>query len=565
MKKSMKAKSAEAMGIAELYEALLATEEKANQGLRDFGTAVEVLLDAPTGTFTVSHNGSVEFSMKVDDEKALESLKPLNGAIWRVANSVAASAKAASAKKAEEQRAEETAESAIVSAMDATACCPTYAKPRRQRGEVDTAKSLREAMVGLVNDINDAASRENVPEVFSYVIDNGSCLVKAGDDICASAWVSGDIDAQMSTERTMVGAFSKLRAMSWRRFDALKHAQWTKEGRPINKKHGFSGARYARRDDTARLAKTARRTPVDALSPVPAPTPATSAVVAKPTLEERLKEIVDAANAEMSAWKGELTVSSDDIGIYVYAGKIPVASAPKGIGEEKAFEVISKRIRSFVDSARGAYERRLKNGERIAELEYNSACDKAMAARFGYKPEEAKAEEVKEEAKAEEVKEEAKAEEVKEEAKAEEVKEEKDWLWGPNPEVAKAIVSEMKKIVRSFNQKTRMRFAPLKGVVDETDLTMTIRGFTRGVVAMCGSEPCYITMFPLVGNNSTAEEMLAHLSAGMKALCENRIARFESIRAEMERVDQLHSISSRREALKAAEQALDKELEAMAM
>ena len=135
----------------------------------------------------------------------------------------------------------------------------------------------------------------------------------------------------------------------------------------------------------------------------------------------------------------------------------------------------------------------------------------------------------------------------------------KPWDLGPNPEIASAIVKAVNDAVSIFNRSLLMIFgdvADLLGGKDE--MRMTARGFTRGIVVSCGKAPCFITMFPLMGNNKTTEESVAFVTAKIAAIGESRTKFYQAVAAEHSRQEKLRSISEKRAAL-------DEELKSMAM
>ena len=129
----------------------------------------------------------------------------------------------------------------------------------------------------------------------------------------------------------------------------------------------------------------------------------------------------------------------------------------------------------------------------------------------------------------------------------------------PNPEMASAIVKAVNDAVGAFNRSLLMMFGEVADLLGgKEEMRLTAKGFTRGIVVSVGKSPCFITMFPLIGNNKTTEESVAFVTAKIAAIGESRTKFYQAVAAEHARQEKLRSISEKRVAL-------DEELKAMAM
>ena len=241
---------------------------------------------------------------------------------------------------------------------------------------------------------------------------------------------------------------------------------------------------------------------------------------------ERLDEIVKSANEKLAEiGEDPITVTSDSVGVYLAEGTIPLCSIPKGVGSaDDALNNVEARILKFVDEVRGVVDRRKHNVQRAKELEADSAWDMAILERAN--PEIDKSELYK---------------------------------LGPNAEAASAIVDAAKKSVKSFNASLRFKFEGLDEILGDNDeRKMSLKGFTRGIVVSFGEDPCFISMFPLVGNNASVEETAAFVGAHIASIGDSRMKYYARIYEEYERKNKLVELSAKKDALEA-------EISAMAM
>lgn len=302
------------------------------------------------------------------------------------------------------------------------------------------------------------------------IFDGARCIVKSGDREVANVLADEDV----------FGAFKRCKAAIWKSVDDAK--PWRKE------------------EPEKRVERVA-------------------------SFEERLGDVVRSASEKLVAL-GEpaLAASSDAAGFYVKSGEIPICSVPRGVGSAKeALEKASSRLLSFVDSARGAVERRRRADARASEIETDSGWDIAMIAR-----------------------------------NCPDVDTSEPWKLGPNPEAASTIVEATKKAVRAFNASIRHKFDEVSGLLGLDTMKMSVRGFTRGLVVAFGAETCFVTSFPLVANNSTTEETSAYVGATIASIGESRVKYYASIEEEISRHGKIRAIAEKKAAL-------ERELAEMAM
>lgn len=310
--------------------------------------------------------------------------------------------------------------------------------------------------------------------VIAFVFDGGRCIVRSGDRDIADEVTTDDIWA----------SFKRCRAAIWQCVDDAK---------PAKARRTFE--RFDRR-------------------------------VEKPDFAHKLQGVVDSANDKLrEIGENELSVESDVVGFYVKSGTLPVASLPKGVGSaDEALEKITEKVWSFVNSAKGAAERRKQCSERAAEVEADSQWDMSFVKKANPEADESK-----------------------------------PWALGPNPEMASAIVKAVNDAVSTYNRSLLMMFGEVAEILGGKDgMRLTAKGFTRGIVVSVGKSPCFITMFPLMGNNKTTEESVAFVTAKIAAIGESRTKFYQAVAAEHARQEKLRSISEKRAAL-------DEELKAMAM
>lgn len=242
---------------------------------------------------------------------------------------------------------------------------------------------------------------------------------------------------------------------------------------------------------------------------------------------ERLDEIVKSANEKL-AELGEppISVDSDSVGVYLKAGDIPLCSLPKGVGSaDEALDKAKTQVRKFVDTARGVVDRRKRNVERAKDLESDSAWDVAI---------------------------------LKQANPAMEVEEDELWKLGPNAEAAATIVEAAKKSIRAFNASLRFRFDEVSALIGPDAMKLSLKGFTRGIVVSFGTEPCFISMFPLVTNNAEVEETAMYVGATIEAMGKTRMEYYERVSKECGRQAQMRELAAKKDALEG-------EIAAMAM
>ena len=240
----------------------------------------------------------------------------------------------------------------------------------------------------------------------------------------------------------------------------------------------------------------------------------------------RLQDEIVSANEKLrEIGETELSVESDVVGFYVKSGTLPVASLPKGVGSaDEALSKITEKVWSFVNSAKGAAERRKQCSDRAAEIEADSQWDLSFVKKANPEADDTK-----------------------------------PWALGPSPEMASAIVKAVNDAVSTFNRSLLMTFGEVADLLGgKEEMRLTAKGFTRGIVVSAGKSPCFITMFPLMGNNKTTEESVSFVTAKIAAIGESRTKFYQAVAAEHARQEKLRSISEKRVAL-------DEELKAMAM
>ena len=244
------------------------------------------------------------------------------------------------------------------------------------------------------------------------------------------------------------------------------------------------------------------------------------------SFSERLDEIVKSANEKLAEIGEEpISVKADSVGVYLAEGKIPLYSIPKGVGSaDDALEKVKAQIWEFVDAVRGTVDRRKHNVQRAKELEADSAWDMAILEKANPGMDKSEL-----------------------------------WKLGPNADAASAIVEAAKKAVKSFNASLRFKFDGLAEILGENDeRKMSVRGFTRGIVVSFGDDPCFISMFPLVGNNSSVDETAAFVGAHIASIGESRMKYYARISEEHARQQKLMDLAAKKDAL-------ESEIAAMAM
>ena len=520
--------------VGDLVDCLDEEAASANKKLAENGVSERIAVSLDGGRMFVKVDEKEEFSTPVDDKTARSSYNPASSAIKRAMKNLISAARLSEVAPVE-QTDDSSSGGALGRAFDEAFGKPfdrTFEKRgfKKPRGEGYTGgKTFREEMMWTINHINERAGQDGVKMLFTSEIGNGHCVVKGDGEVIIDVLADFDVDSVMTNE-VFFGPLRAIKKRIWRLFDDIN---------PM-KKHD---ARHVRREYATAPRINERKDgdkTNEAKKPVEPP---------KRPFNERLSEIVCKANEELSKINVEqLVVSSDSVGVYVCSGRIPVVSEPVGIKDDDSMvKSMNDKIWDFVHSARGAFERRQNDSERIGVLEYDTACDKAMYEKYNAKPAEVQSE--------------GGAEEKSEGASDDSG----DWKYFHDPDVAASIVRAVKRAIKPFNRTAGVRFYGLSTKIGEDAITMSIRGFSRGVVVMIGGEPCYITSFPLVGNNKTAEETIAYMEGAIKDLCEKRMAHLEAIKSEFERFDRLHELSNRREALRKESETLDNALKAMAM
>lgn len=244
------------------------------------------------------------------------------------------------------------------------------------------------------------------------------------------------------------------------------------------------------------------------------------------SFSERLDEIVKSANEKLSEIGEEpISVTTDSVGVYLAEGKIPICSIPKGVGSaDEAREKVKARIWEFVDAVRGVVDRRKHDVQRAKELEADSAWDMAILEKANPGIDKSEL-----------------------------------WKLGPNADAASAIVEAAKKSVKSFNASLRFKFDGLDEILGENEeRKMSVRGFTRGIVVSFGEDPCFISMFPLVGNNSSVDETAAFVGSHIASIGESRMKYYAGLVEEHNRQNKMRELAAKKDAL-------ESEIAAMAM
>lgn len=243
---------------------------------------------------------------------------------------------------------------------------------------------------------------------------------------------------------------------------------------------------------------------------------------------EKLAAIVKTANEKLAEiGEAEMTVEEDSVGVYVSAGRLAVCSLPKGVGSAgDALAKVGERIKSFVNETVGVVGRRKMNAQRAEDLKGGCEWDLAMLER-------------------------ANLSDDKESVMKE------PWKYGPCAESSEEIVSAAKNAAKAFNTSIRHKFEELDEEV-VGGIRMKVSGYTRGVVVSFGDEACFVTNFPLVGNNATVTETAAYVGTTVKAIGDSRIEFYEKVCAETSRKNKLKELAERKDALMA-------EITAMAM
>ena len=244
------------------------------------------------------------------------------------------------------------------------------------------------------------------------------------------------------------------------------------------------------------------------------------------SFSERLDEIVKSANDKLAEIGEEpISVTSDSVGVYVSEGKLPICSIPKGVGSaDDALEKVKAQIWEFVDAVRGVVDRRKHDVQRAKELEADSAWDMAILEKANPGIDKSEL-----------------------------------WKLGPNADAASAIVEAAKKAVKSFNASLRFKFDGLDDILGENEeRKMSVRGFTRGIVVSFGDDPCFISMFPLVGNNSSVDETAAYVGSHIASIGESRMKYYAGLVEEHNRQNKMRELAAKKDAL-------ESEIAAMAM
>jgi hypothetical protein len=257
---------------------------------------------------------------------------------------------------------------------------------------------------------------------------------------------------------------------------------------------------------------------------------------------DRLKDEVDAANKKLSEiGEANLAVETDSAGFYLLHGKIPVFSVAKGVGSaDEALDRARARIWEYVNGVRGVVDRRKNNEKRASEVEADSSWSVEILKKANPSIEDSEAWNVA-------------------------VKDGEVWKFGPNPDAAAVIVEAAKKAKNAFNAQIRFKFDSIEDCIGDGNKRMKVSGYMRGVVVSFGNDPCFISTFPVVGNNSTVEEAAAYVERTLSAIGESRIKFYESICAEMSRQKKLRDMAAKRDSINKEMESINKEIESMAM
>ena len=250
---------------------------------------------------------------------------------------------------------------------------------------------------------------------------------------------------------------------------------------------------------------------------------------------DRVSEVVASANEKLKELgEAPIEITSDSVGVYLTEGSLPICSIPKGVGDANvALEKVRASVQEFVRGVIGVVDRRRNNVQRAKDLEAESSWSIAMIKKANPSIDGSKDWELA-------------------------IKNGEVWKFGPNPDAASAIVDAAKRARNAFNSKIRFQFEKVEEAIGEGRKRMTVSGFMRGIVVSFGDDPCFISTFPLVGNNATVEETVAYVESTVSAIGESRIQMYERVCAEMERNGRLREIAAKRDAL-------EEELKAMAM
>lgn len=243
------------------------------------------------------------------------------------------------------------------------------------------------------------------------------------------------------------------------------------------------------------------------------------------SFSERLDEMVKSANAKLAEMgEPQLVVEADSAAFYVKAGSIPLFSLPKGVGSaDDALTKAKAKIFGWLDEVRGVVDRRKHNAQLAEGLEANSAWDMAVLTKANPEMDQSEL-----------------------------------WRLGPNADAASALVEAAKKAVKAFNASLRFRFEGVEGVMSKDDMKMSFKGLTRGIIVAFGNEPCFVSMFPLVGNNASVGETAAYVEATIASIGESRMRFYAGVEAELARQEKFRDLAARRDTLEA-------EISAMAM
>lgn len=238
-----------------------------------------------------------------------------------------------------------------------------------------------------------------------------------------------------------------------------------------------------------------------------------------------MESVVGAVNEKLrEIGASEIAMESDAVGTYFKSGALPVASLPKVGNAKDALKKASDKLWSYFNSVKGSTERQKQTAERASEIEANSSWDLAFVKRANPEADVTR-----------------------------------PWSLGPNPEIASAIVKAANDSAAAFNKGLPMMFGEISDLLGGRDeMKMSVKGFTRGIVVSFGKTPFLITMFPLVGNNATTDEIVAGVVAKVAAVGESRIEHYRTISAEYSRQEKMRELAEKRAAI-------DEELKAMAM
>ena len=250
---------------------------------------------------------------------------------------------------------------------------------------------------------------------------------------------------------------------------------------------------------------------------------------------DRVSEVVASANEKLKELgEAPIEITSDSVGMYLAEGSLPICSIPKGVGDANvALEKVRASVQEFVRGVIGVVDRRRSNVQRSKDLEAESSWSIAMIKKANPSIDGSEDWELA-------------------------IKNGEVWKFGPNPDAASAIVDAAKRARNAFNSKLRFKFEKVEEAIGEGRKRMTVSGFMRGIVVSFGDDPCFISTFPLVGNNATVEETVAYVESTVSAIGESRVQMYERVCAEMERKNKLREIAAKRDALEA-------ELRTMAM